>query len=662
MTSLQPVLTVGFVLCAAGLAPAGEITLESLLNEMTDLDRLTRFPDPPYTCIQASSYDRAAKSPTENWFANADRGQFLRQEKNGERTEYVLMDAAGPGAIVRIWSANPQGTLRFYLDHASEPALEVSMADWLQGKVPFNPVPIAGVRARGQNSFLPIPYSKHCKVTNDAHDFYYHVNYRTYAKGTAVRTFTREQAEKNKDLIDRIARELASPRATSGPSRERRLSIPVTLEPGASRTIRMVEGPRVIVVFRLFKLESPDLEEALRRLVLTITADGEETVMAPAGDFFGSAPGVAPYESLPLGMVTGDAPELWSHWRMPFQREAEIRFENRSKHAVSFRCAAAADQYAWDDRSMHFHAKWRNRRGIPTEPKSDMNFMEVTGTGVFVGAAQYIANPNRIWWGEGDEKIYVDGESFPSHFGTGTEDYFGYAWGSPELFAHAYHNQPRCDGPANYGHTAVNRWHIIDDIPFTEQFKFDMELWHWRNCRVDVGSICYWYARPGATDNFEAPTSDQLQVRTIKPYAPPRVAGALEGEDFRVIHVDGQVRPQDIANASNEKHMWWTNNKPGDKLVLGFNVDKAGRYRVRARFLMAIDYGISRITINNQTAPEPVDLFNDGIKLSDELDLGITNLSAGENLVMVEVVGKNDKSTNYMFGLDYLLLKPPSAE
>ena len=113
------------------------------------------------------------------------------------------------------------------------------MADWLQGKVPFNPVPIAGVRARGQNSFLPIPYSKHCKVTNDAGDFYYHVNYRTYAQGAAVRTFTRAEAEQNKDLIDRIARELAAPRATSGPSRERKLSIPVKLEPGASRTIRM---------------------------------------------------------------------------------------------------------------------------------------------------------------------------------------------------------------------------------------------------------------------------------------------------------------------------------------------------------------------------------------------------------------------------------------
>ena len=73
----------------------------------------------------------------------------------------------------------------------------------------------------------------------------------------------------------------------------------------------------------------------------------------------------------------------------------------------------------------------------------------------------------------------MDGETFPSHFGTGTEDYYGYAWCWPGLFTHAYHAQPRCDGPGNYGRTSVNRFHILDRIPFTKDFKFDMELWHW---------------------------------------------------------------------------------------------------------------------------------------------------------------------------------------
>ena len=111
---------------------------------------------------------------------------------------------------------------------------------------------------------------------------------------------------------------------------------------------------------------------------------------------------------------------------------------------------------------MHFHAKWRAQFDVPTRPMIDWNYLTAKGQGVFAGVAFAIDNPVKDWWGEGDEKIYVDGETFPSHFGTGTEDYYGYAWCWPGLFTHAYHAQPRCDGPGNYGRTSVNRFHILD--------------------------------------------------------------------------------------------------------------------------------------------------------------------------------------------------------
>ena len=127
------------------------------------------------------------------------------------------------------------------------------------------------------------------------------------------------------------------------------------------------------------------------------------------------------------------------------------------------------------------------------------------------------------WWGEGDEKIYVDGESFPSHFGTGTEDYYGYAWCWPGLFTHAYHSQSRCDGPANYGRTSVNRFHIIDRIPFTTDFKFDMELWHWTaKCQVNLAVVAYWYAKPGATDGFKPIRAADAIVRAHGRIRDPR--------------------------------------------------------------------------------------------------------------------------------------------
>src|SRR5262249_15664528 len=122
----------------------------------------------------------------------------------------------------------------------------------------------------------------------------------------------------------------------------------------------------------------------------------------------------------------------------------------------------------------------------------------------FVGTHLHFINPVKGWWGEGDEKIFVDGEKFPSTFGTGSEDYFGYAWGNPQRFEHAYHNQPHVDGPGTYGNVSNNRWHLFDDIPFTTHFKFDMENWNWaENQKVTRAAISYWYARPGGKDFFK---------------------------------------------------------------------------------------------------------------------------------------------------------------
>ncbi len=209
-------MVLAIVLAAAVAVPAwgddrGPITTKSLLAEMADLAGMAEFPSPAYTCRQFSSYDRAAKSPSENWFANGDCGQYLRVEDRQGRKEHVMMDAQGPGAIVRIWSANPAGTLRIYLDGAETPALEAKMSDLLGGKHPGLPRPIAGEYSKGWNLYFPIPYAKHCKVTSDAGNFYYHVNYRTYPQGTPVESFRAEQVAASAPEIEAVLARLESP-------------------------------------------------------------------------------------------------------------------------------------------------------------------------------------------------------------------------------------------------------------------------------------------------------------------------------------------------------------------------------------------------------------------------------------------------------------------
>src|ERR1700677_3772549 len=95
------------------------VTFNTLLHEMVDFTSVARWPRHEFTCRQCSSYDRAKVAPDlPGWFANNDFSQFIREETQNGHKEQVMMDADGPGAIVRFWlttTKNKNGTLRIYL-------------------------------------------------------------------------------------------------------------------------------------------------------------------------------------------------------------------------------------------------------------------------------------------------------------------------------------------------------------------------------------------------------------------------------------------------------------------------------------------------------------------------------------------------------------------
>jgi len=664
LSAILVLVSVSFLLQGRTASAADRVTLDSLLDQMVDLTALAEFPDPPFTCKQFSSYDRRSRAPEDHdaWFANGDRNNYLRAEIHNNRKEYVMMDADGPGCIVRIWSANAGGVLRIYVDGNDEPALEMNMQDAMDGKHEPFIAPLAGVHSRGWNLYFPFPYAKHCKVTTTDGALYYHVNYRTYPKGTPVESFSMEKVRAARKKIERVAARLARPYVSNLPPDDAVVR-PVKLfrlAPGASKTVAELKGPAAIFELQ-FALDVGDWRHILRQTVLKITFDGqsEPSVVCPLGDFFGSGPDLNPYESLPLSIHW--AGELRSKWFMPFRKSCKITLENRGSKAAGLRAVVTTVPYRWTGRSMYFHAKWRADNRIPTRPFRDWTILECSGRGVFTGCMLSVCNPVKQWWGEGDEKIYVDGEKFPSHFGTGTEDYFGYAWSNTALFSHAYHNQTRCDGPGNYGLTSVNRFHILDRIPFRKSFKFDIEVWHWNpKATVAYNATAYWYARPGGSDFYKPLTKDALEVvLPPPPPKPPKVKGALEGESLKIVKKSGQPEVQGLeGDWSQHKHLWWKGAKVGDVLVLAFPVKEAGRYRVYANFTKANDYGIIQLYINGKKTGKPIDFYNPTVVPTGRMDLGVFDLKKGDNLFKAEIVGKNAKAIpKYMFGLDYLLLK-----
>lgn len=219
------IFVIQLMIVCNGLAMADPvISLKTLLHEMTDRSALARWPENAYTCKQFSSYDRSSHNMTDKraWFGNFDQGQFIRQEENGGRTEYVMMDAEGPGAIVRFWMTfsginRGQGTLRIYIDNEEKPVIEGNVRDILSGQVlcgePLSTsVPDeAPMEERGHNLYLPIPYAKRCKVTIESPDLkitpegkiesktivYYAINYRTYTSPVKVISFSAKELKKN---------------------------------------------------------------------------------------------------------------------------------------------------------------------------------------------------------------------------------------------------------------------------------------------------------------------------------------------------------------------------------------------------------------------------------------------------------------------------------
>jgi len=129
---------------------------------------------------------------------------------------------------------------------------------------------------------------------------------------------------------------------------------------------------------------------------------------------------------------------------------------------------------------------------------------------------------------------------------------------------------------------------------------------------------------------------------------------------MKILEKAGTVEPQEWDGTSGGYHLWWRGGqKPGDTLTLGFPVEKAGRYKVTAQFLKAVDYGIAQVAINGTAVGDPIDFFNNGVIVTGPVELGTFELKAGENTIAFTITGANAKAVrSYMVGLDYLLLTP----
>ncbi|MGQ1787425.1 glycoside hydrolase family 172 protein [Saccharicrinis sp. GN24d3] len=546
-------LTIAVILlgCASNEQAQNEvISVSSLLQEMTSREQLTCFPEPAYITKHVSSYDRSSTSPTEkNWFHNWDMNQWegVEETKNGK--EYVLMDEKLPGAITHFWMTGAgknrgKGTLRIYIDGNENPVVSQTIRSFIgENKEVGYPLscsvsPETIADERGHNLYLPIPYAKSCKITYQS-DFiidgnpwetgseilYYNIDHRSYDKEVVIESFTNNSIAQNKSLITATNQMLLDGRYSEEHELEEVESFKIQLAPGDVKVLSEREVGAAINELNI-RVQEDEPTQSLRSLILKCEFDGQQTVWAPLGDFFGAGYRIDAYETR-YNKVSFDG-NLTSKWSMPFEKDCKITIENTGKTTVGVNGSIKFDAYKWNNQSMHFYTSWHQYTNAKTgvsknmlggEGIKDLNFVTLKGKGVYVGDVLTLFNDNApngktrwskkdgqfsmSWWGEGDEKIYIDGEEFPSHFGTGTEDYYCYAWCKPEKFSHPFIAQPSGEGNLTPGYTVNTRVRALDVLPFNTSLRFDMELWHWNNATVNYAPTTFYYMKPGGESNIK---------------------------------------------------------------------------------------------------------------------------------------------------------------
>ncbi len=470
------------------------ITIDQLVIDLGDLDNLVTRPADSFVSGMQSSHNPVSIDPLDlqTWHANSDRGHYLRDD--GE--EHVLFEQQGSGVVTRIWSANPSGVLRVYVD--DQLALQAPMKDLLSGRVAPFTEPWAFTAALGSNFYFPIPFAGSCRITSTASDpLFFQISYRSYRGEPSVETFTMAEAEAAICRHQAVADALVTP-----PRLEAGVDDPGTrgdvlevLEPGGALTLDApaFEGGSIIRALKVV-IDSAEAID-VRSLWLTLTFDGRATVETPAIDFFGTGPEINAAASLSTSVdPTG---ELISAWPMPFRERAVIQARNSGATPVSLHVSVLVEPFEWRDGDRYFHASWHAPDQVRTDARRDWAAARLEGEGVLVGTVLNVANPSPAWWGEGDERIYVDGEALPSFAGTGTEDFFGFAWCSTETYSTAFIGQTVATPESNWGRISMYRWLVADPIPFTTSLDFDWEISHWRegNDAVDVfyDAAFFWY-------------------------------------------------------------------------------------------------------------------------------------------------------------------------
>ena len=447
--------------------------------------------------------------------------------------------------------------------------------------------------------------------------------------------------------------------------------------PGETFVMANLEGPGVV---SHIWITVADNEYAWPRLVrLRVYYDGKKTpsVDVPLGDFFGVGHGYdRDLDSLPVRDSSfGRARN--SYWPMPFRVSCKITVTDEGNRPVSMfyyhvdwqRHASLPDDIGY------FHAYYRQER--PAIAGKEYEFVNVQGSGHYVGTVLNVIQSQVGWFGEGDDLFYVDGAEHPQIYGTGTEDYVNEAWGL-RVACGPWTGTPVAEGERVGARLTGYRWHIPDPIPFTKSLWAGIEHAGWTynedgtlrsgfEERPDYfSSTAFWYQQ-GVNEDLPEP-----------PYGEARLplGNALQ------IAVEDSIADvtTEKGKASVEREVDWGRDLlllhgegAGSRMNVPLDVPDSGRYEIVARIAQAPGYGDyialldgkatnvdNRQAATSELPAEGTEVFHNylpEVYVAVDRPLGWLALNKGRHTLSFICVGKDSRSSGYDFGLNDVVLE-----
>jgi hypothetical protein len=439
----------------------------------------------------------------------------------------------------------------------------------------------------------------------------------------------------------------------------------VPIDPGKSYTLAEIKGPAAISHLWCTISAEPFYS---RKLILRIYWDDESepSVEAPIGDFFGVGHGVdRNYSSLPFNVSSlGRARNCF--FEMPFAKSARLSVTNEGNQRVG------AFYYYVDYRvyetllenTPYFHAQYRQE--MPCKPNGNYLIIDAKGQGHYVGCNLSVLQRAPGWWGEGDDMIYIDGETKPTFNGTGSEDYFCDAWGMREAQS-LFYGCPLQEEDYEIGSKAtVYRFHIPDPIPFRKSIRVTIEHGT-QNDRADFfSSVGYWYQiEPHSRYAEIAPVDKRLPFAYGGNFARPvwkeTKLSDPEGGTGGLMHLQDSLTAMKFSSKNiimrrtsyygadgNRYRELDVEGTVGETATLQFQARAEETYNVALHFKKSPSYGKFAALCKDKE----VGSF-DGYASDEEtgvMTLRDLMLAEGTNVLTFKTTGKNDSSSAYGMG------------